>query len=158
MLFRSLNPTTGAQIWKYTPTDMPALSTLAVAQNNRGVAYGQGLIFDARTDAKLVALNAKTGAVAWEATVDLPSNEASMSLAPQYIVANGGKQPEVLVGVTVSEAGVRGHLDAYDSATGQVVLIWVALIFAAAFRWLRALAHTPEPARLWTRTGDGGAS
>jgi PQQ-dependent dehydrogenase (methanol/ethanol family) len=118
----ALNPATGKQIWRYQPSDMPSLSTLANTINNRGVAYGQGLIFDARLDAKLVALDAKTGAVAWEATVDLPSNEASMSLAPQYIVANGGTQPEVLVGVTLGEAGVRGHLDAYNPATGK--LLW----------------------------------
>jgi PQQ-dependent dehydrogenase (methanol/ethanol family) len=118
----ALNPATGAQLWKYTPTDMPALSTLPFAINNRGVAYGQGLIFDARMDAKLVALNAKTGKVAWEATVDLPSNEAGMTLAPQYIVANGGKQAEVIVGVVLGEAGVRGHLDAYDATTGK--LLW----------------------------------
>jgi glucose dehydrogenase len=116
----ALNPTTGKQIWKYQPSDMPPLSTLANTINNRGVAYGQGLIFDARLDAKLVALDAKTGAVAWEATVDLPSNQASMSLAPQYIRVNGGTQPEVLVGVTLGEAGVRGHLDAYNPATGKL--------------------------------------
>jgi quinohemoprotein ethanol dehydrogenase len=117
----ALNPTTGKQLWKYTPTDMPPLSTIAFPVNNRGVAYGQGLIFDARIDAKLVALNAKTGAVAWEATVDLPSNEAGMTLAPQYIVTNGGKQPEVLVGI-YGDWGARGHLDAYDAATGK--LLW----------------------------------
>jgi PQQ-dependent dehydrogenase (methanol/ethanol family) len=118
----ALNPTTGAQIWKYAPTDMPALSTLAYAINNRGVAYGQGLIFDARMDAKLVALNSHTGKVVWETAVDLPSNEAGMTLAPQYIRANGGTQPEVLVGVTLGDAGVRGHLDAYNPATGK--LLW----------------------------------
>jgi PQQ-dependent dehydrogenase (methanol/ethanol family) len=118
----ALNPTTGAQIWKYTPTDMPPLSTLAYTINNRGVAYGQGLIFDARMDAKLVALNSHTGKVVWETTVDLPSNKAGMTLAPQYIRANGGTQPEVIVGVTLGEAGVRGHLDAYNPATGK--LLW----------------------------------
>jgi PQQ-dependent dehydrogenase (methanol/ethanol family) len=118
----ALNPTTGAQIWKYTPTDMPPLSTLAVPANNRGVAYGQGLIFDARMDAKLVALNSHTGKVVWETAVDLPSNEAGMTLAPQFIRANGGTQPEVIVGVTLGDSGVRGHLDAYDPATGK--LLW----------------------------------
>jgi quinohemoprotein ethanol dehydrogenase len=118
----ALNPTTGAQIWKYTPTDMPPLSTLPYAVNNRGVGYGQGLIFDARMDAKLVALNAKTGKVVWETAVDLPSNEAGMTLAPQFIRANGGTQPEVIVGVIFGEAGVRGHLDAYNPATGK--LLW----------------------------------
>ena len=40
----ALNPTTGAQIWHYHPTDMPKISTLPVCCNNdnRGVAYGRG--------------------------------------------------------------------------------------------------------------------
>src|SRR6202041_2588348 len=92
----ALNPTTGKQIWHYKPTDMPKISTLPVCCNNdnRGVAYGMGLIFNARLDAKLVALNAKTGAVVWETAVDLPSNMASMTLAPQFIGASEGKVTE----------------------------------------------------------------
>jgi tight adherence protein B len=50
------------------------------------------------------------------------------------------------------------YLTAYDSATGQVVLLWVALIFAAAFRWLRALARTPEDSRLFTVTEASSAA
>src|SRR6202142_89596 len=98
----ALNSTTGKQIWHYSPSDMPKISTLPVCCNNdnRGVAYGEGLIFDARLDAKLVALNAKTGAVVWKTIVDLPSNNAGMTLAPQFIGASAGTIPEVLVGVT----------------------------------------------------------
>src|SRR6202012_1441571 len=94
----ALNPTTGKQIWHYTPSDMAKISTLPVCCNNdnRGVAYGMGLVFDARLDAKLVALNAKTGAVVWETAVDLPSNMASMTLAPQFIGASSGTVPEVI--------------------------------------------------------------
>jgi quinohemoprotein ethanol dehydrogenase len=120
----ALNPTTGKQIWHYTPNDMAKISTLPVCCNNdnRGVAYGMGLVFDARLDAKLVALNAKTGAVVWETAVDLPSNMASMTLAPQFIGASSGTVPEVIVGVSGSDFGVRGHLDAYSPTTGK--LLW----------------------------------
>ena len=120
----ALNPTTGAQIWHYHPSDMAKISTLAVCcgNNNRGVAYGEGLIFDARLDAKLVALNAKTGKAVWEATVDLPSNGAGMTLAPQFIRAGEGAIPEVLVGVSGGDNGARCHLDAYNPATGK--LLW----------------------------------
>src|ERR1700733_2316753 len=120
----ALNPTTGAQIWHYHPADMPALSTLPICCNrdNRGVAYGQGLIFDARLDATLVALNAKTGAVVWKTTVDLPNNGASITLAPQFIRVSEGTVPEVLVGVAGGDEAVRGHLDAYNPATGK--LLW----------------------------------
>jgi quinohemoprotein ethanol dehydrogenase len=113
----ALNAATGKQIWAYHPTDMPAPSTLPICCNNdnRGVAYGDGLIFNARLDANLVALNAKTGAVVWKTTVDLPSNGASMTIAPQ-IVENA-----VVVGVSGAEFGVRGHVDAYDQHSGALV-------------------------------------
>jgi quinohemoprotein ethanol dehydrogenase len=120
----ALNPTTGNQLWAYHPTDMPKISTLPVCCNNdnRGVAYGMGMIFNARLDANLVALNAKTGAVVWKTQVDLSSNGAGMTLAPLYIGANNGTQPELIVGVTGGEFAARGHLDAYNPATGK--LLW----------------------------------
>jgi quinohemoprotein ethanol dehydrogenase len=120
----ALNPTTGAQIWHYHPGDMVKISTLPVCCNNdnRGVGYGEGLIFDARLDANLVALNAKTGAVVWKTQVDLPSSGATMTLAPQFIGASAGTVAEVIVGVSGAEEGVRGHLDAYAPATGK--LLW----------------------------------
>src|SRR6204780_3649262 len=120
----ALNAVTGKQIWAYHPTDMAKISTLPVCCNNdnRGVAYGEGLIFDARLDAQLVALNAKTGAVVWKTQVDTASNGAGMTLAPQFIGAGMGTIPEVLVGVTGGEFAVRGHLDAYNPSTGK--LLW----------------------------------
>jgi alcohol dehydrogenase (cytochrome c) len=120
----ALNPTTGAQIWHYNPaSDMPALSTLSICcgLDNRGVAVGGGLVFDARLDSNLVALNAKTGAVVWKTLVDISSNGSAMTLAPQYVVNSAGAA-EVLVGVTGGEYGIRGHLDAYAAATGK--LLW----------------------------------
>src|SRR3984957_17307171 len=98
----ALNPITGVQIWHYHPSDMPAISTLAVCCNNdnRGVAYGAGLIFNARLDGQLVALVAKTGKVAWQTIVDAATNGASMTLAPQYIGAGEGTVPEGIVGVS----------------------------------------------------------
>jgi quinohemoprotein ethanol dehydrogenase len=114
----ALHAVTGKQIWAYHPTDMPALSSLPICCNNdnRGVAVGKGKVFNARLDATLVALDAKSGNVVWKTTVDLPSNGASITLAPQFA------DNKVIVGVSGAEYGVRGHLDAYDPDTGK--LIW----------------------------------
>jgi quinohemoprotein ethanol dehydrogenase len=119
----ALNPATGAQIWHYAPTDMPKISTLPVCCNNdnRGVGYGMGLIFDARLDGKLVALNAKTGVVVWSTVVDTAANGATMTLAPQFIGASMGTVPEVIVGVSGADEGVRGHVDAYSPSTGKML-------------------------------------
>jgi alcohol dehydrogenase (cytochrome c) len=120
----ALNAVTGKQIWAYHPTDMVKISTLPVCCNNdnRGVAVGGGLVFNARLDANLVALNASTGKVVWTTAVDSPAKGATMTLAPQYISASSGTVPEVLVGVSGAEFGARGHLDAYNPATGK--LLW----------------------------------
>jgi len=120
----ALSATTGAQIWAYHPTDMPSIATLPVCCNrdNRGVALGGGMVFDARLDGMLVALNAKTGAVVWKTSVDTAANGAGMTLAPQYIGASAGTVPEVLVGTTGGEYAARGHLDAYNPTTGK--LLW----------------------------------
>jgi quinohemoprotein ethanol dehydrogenase len=121
----ALVATTGKAFWHYSPaSDMPKISTLPVCCNNdnRGVAYGGGLVFDARLDAVLVALDAKTGKEVWQTRVDSPSDGATMTLAPQYIGASEGKVPEVIVGVSGADEGVRGHLDAYNPTTGK--LLW----------------------------------
>src|ERR1700733_3678148 len=123
----ALNPTTGKQIWKYTAFDTPTVSALLNPSGriNRGVAYGQGLVFIGRLDATLVALNAKTGAVVWKTTVDPTINPyAYLTAAPQFINASngaGGTVPEVLIGVS-SDAGARCHVDAYSPTTGK--LLW----------------------------------
>ena len=79
------------------------------------------MVFDARLDGKLVALNAKTGAVVWSTVVDTAANGAGMTLAPQFIGASMGTVPEVIVGVTGGEFAVRGHLDAYSPTTGKML-------------------------------------
>jgi alcohol dehydrogenase (cytochrome c) len=113
----ALEAATGKQLWAYHPKDLPKLSTLPICCNNdnRGVAVGNGKVFDARLDATLVALDAKTGKTVWKTTVDVPSNGASMTLAPQFA------ENKVIVGVSGAEYGVRGHLDAYDADTGKLV-------------------------------------
>ena len=113
----ALDAATGKQIWAYHPTDMAAPSTLPICCNNdnRGVAYSEGKIFNARLDGNLVALNAATGKVMWKTAVDLPGNGASMTIAPQIV------ENKVVVGVSGAEFAVRGHVDAYEQATGKLV-------------------------------------
>ena len=112
----ALNAATGAQQWAYHPSDMPPLSQLNICcgQNSRGVAYGDGMIFLARLDDKLVALNAKTGAVAWETTVADSKANYTMTMAPQF--ADG----EVIVGTAGADEGTRGQVVAYDALTGNL--------------------------------------
>jgi quinohemoprotein ethanol dehydrogenase len=115
----ALNPTTGKQIWHYTSPN---------PGSSKGVVYGEGLLFYGQGnafgpgDANLVALNAKTGALVWKTLADpnSPTNKAEITITPQFIRAGG--VPEVIVSPSYGDFGVRGHVDAYNAATGK--LLW----------------------------------
>ena len=66
-------------------------------------------------DAHLVALDAKTGAVRWDAEVADYKVGHSITGAP---IAIDGK---VLTGISGGEAGIRGFVDAYDAKSGKRV-------------------------------------
>jgi lanthanide-dependent methanol dehydrogenase len=104
----------GRIIWKYEPKQDPnVIPVMCCDTVNRGVAYGDGMIFLHQADTTLVALDAKTGAVKWQAKDGDPSKGATGTSAP-LVVKN-----EVLVGVSGGEFGVRGYVTAYDISTGK---------------------------------------
>ena len=51
----------------------------------------------------------------------------------------------------------RPYLADYDTATGQIILLWVAGIIAAALRWFKSLAVIPTAQRLWTHRIEAGS-
>ena len=73
---------TGKIKWRYEP-EMPNdyFSTVCCGMDNRGVAYANGRIFFGRLDAKMEALDAKTGAVKWQ----------EKSIRPGALMAADGK-------------------------------------------------------------------
>jgi len=113
----ALDAATGQLKWLYNP-EQPSLEDLAICcgQTNRGVAVGQGKVFIGQLDANLVALDAATGKVVWKTPVDDWHKKWTETMAPQYV---DGK---VLIGASGGEFEVRGHLSAYDAATGK--LLW----------------------------------
>jgi quinohemoprotein ethanol dehydrogenase len=111
----ALDAATGDLKWTYSPEDMPSLSDLAICcgQANRGVAVGDGKVFIGRLDAKLVALDADSGEVAWEATVADWREKWTETMAPLFV---DGK---VIIGASGGEFLRRGFVDAYDADTGE---------------------------------------
>jgi PQQ-dependent dehydrogenase (methanol/ethanol family) len=106
----------GRIIWKYEPKQDPnVIPVMCCDTVNRGVAYGNGKIILAQADAMVVALDAKTGAVAWKVKNGDPGAGATMTSSPLVIKDN------VIVGISGGEFGVRGHITAYDLATGKMV-------------------------------------
>jgi alcohol dehydrogenase (cytochrome c) len=108
----ALDAVTGDPIWKYDhplPDDM----RVCCGPTNRGVAIADDNVFMATLDARLVALNRKTGAVAWNVKIEDYANGYSSTVAP--LVVKG----KVIVGIAGGEYGVQGFIDAYDVKTGE---------------------------------------
>jgi alcohol dehydrogenase (cytochrome c) len=111
----ALNAKTGEQIWHYKH-DMGPITVYCCGPNNRGVAVSGDKVYLGTLDDKLVALDAKTGKVAWSKDIADPSLGYSETMAPTVI---DGK---VLIGTNGGEYGIRGFVKAFDANTGD--LLW----------------------------------
>jgi len=106
----------GQIVWKYEPKQDPnVIPVMCCDTVNRGVAYGDGMIFLHQADTNLVALDAKTGKEIWKVADGDPAKGETGTSAPMVI------KNLVLVGNSGGEFGVVGHVTAYDSKTGKQV-------------------------------------
>lgn len=103
-------------IWRYEPKQDPnVIPVMCCDTVNRGVAYGDGKIFLHQADTSLVALDAKTGQVAWTAKNGDPGKGETGTSAPLVV------KDKVLIGISGGEFGVQAHMSAYDIKTGKLV-------------------------------------
>ena len=107
----ALDAASGEQRWRYQ-RDLPE-DLSQMHPTNRGVALYGKLVFMATADCYLVALDATTGDVVWEAEVEDYGRGYYMTLAP--LVAEG----KVMVGVSGGEFGIRGFVAAFDAMSGE---------------------------------------
>ncbi len=111
----AIDAATGEEYWHYKHK-MGPITTFCCGPNNRGVAIEGDRLFMGTLDAKLVALDAKTGKLLWETQIADPEKGYSETMAPAVI---DGK---VLIGTNGGEYGVRGFVKAFNSADGK--LLW----------------------------------
>ena len=109
----ALNAKTGEQYWHYKHK-MGPITTYCCGPNNRGVAVYGDKVYMATLDAKLVALDAKTGSLLWETEIADPELGYSETMAPTAV---DGK---ILIGTNGGEYGIRGFVRAYDAETGKL--------------------------------------
>ena len=121
----AIDATTCQERWKYIPQllNMPLLP-LCCAFVNRGVAFGDGKVFIAQLDARLVALDQNNGDVVWNVpatgvATDSGRNGYSESMAPQFFKP-ANADGLVIAGVSGGEYQGRGRVTAFDSATGAI--------------------------------------
>ncbi len=106
---------TGKLLWQYKANLDPFEVRPCCGWNGRGVAIGEGKIFLGRIDAKLVALDQKTGKVAWSIQAALPKEGYAIAQAPLYY------DGLVVTGFAGSDMGIRGRMTAYDAKDGHQV-------------------------------------
>lgn len=110
----AVDAATGKELWRFNTTGNSTLK-LCCGPNNRGVAVSNGRVFVATLDARVIALDAKTGQMAWQTRAADGGRGYSFTMAP--LVADG----KVIVGVAGGEFEIRGFVDAYDEKTGKRV-------------------------------------
>ncbi len=111
----AIDAVTGEEYWHYKHK-MGPITTFCCGPNNRGVAIDGGTLFMGTLDAKLVALDAKTGKLLWETQIADPDKGYSETMAPAVV---DGK---VLIGTNGGEYGIRGFVKAFDAKDGK--LLW----------------------------------
>ncbi|KQT18779.1 MAG: lanthanide-dependent methanol dehydrogenase XoxF5 [Bradyrhizobium sp.] len=103
-------------VWKYEPKQDPnVIPVMCCDTVNRGLAYGDGKIILHQADTNLVALDAKTGQVAWSATNGNPAKGETGTSSALVV------KDKVMVGISGGEFGVQCHLTAYDLKSGKQV-------------------------------------
>jgi lanthanide-dependent methanol dehydrogenase len=106
----------GRIIWKYEPKQDPnVIPVMCCDTVNRGPAYADGKIFLHQADTTLVALDAKTGNVAWSVKNGDPAKGETGTSSPMVF------KDKVIVGISGGEFGVRGSVTAYNMKDGKRV-------------------------------------
>jgi quinohemoprotein ethanol dehydrogenase len=153
----AIDARTGKQIWSYDPKVPKEWGQKACCDVvNRGVAVYKGKVYVATLDARLVALDAATGKVAWEERTTDKDKPYTITGAPRIV--NG----RVVIGNGGSEYGVRGYVSAYDAESGK--LAWRTYTVpgdpAKPFESeaIEEAAKTWKGADRWLKQGAGGTS
>ncbi|MFN2400308.1 MAG: pyrroloquinoline quinone-dependent dehydrogenase [Gemmatimonadaceae bacterium] len=107
---------TGKEIWRYE--HKLGTQIYCCGPNNRGVAISHNTVYMATLDARLVALDAKTGKVQWDIEIADPAAGYSETMAPLVI------GDMVIIGTSGAEYGIRGFVRAYNKSTGALIWNW----------------------------------
>lgn len=116
----AFNAKDGRLLWKHDTPIPPSVQF-------KGVAYGDGMIYYGTADARIVALDAKTGELKWSTLIGdegLKRGEgegiAALTITGQYIsgaptYVNG----KIITGMSNGDFGIRGRVVALDARSGK---------------------------------------
>lgn len=115
----ALNAVTGEELWTFTPElDMQIAREVCCDWANRGLAVAQGpdrtLVIVGAIDGTLYALDAETGAVAWQVDTIIDHERAYTSTGAPEVAGN-----LVIIGNAGAEYDTRGYVTAYHVDDGE---------------------------------------
>ena len=113
----AVDAATGRQYWRYNH-ELPDDLRICCGRNNRGVAILGETLYMSTLDARLVAIDARTGNLVWNTEVADYRSGYSKTAAPLIV------KDKVVTGIAGGEFGISGFIDSYDAATGS--LYWRA--------------------------------
>jgi alcohol dehydrogenase (cytochrome c) len=108
----ALDAVSGRIVWTYTAQPSEGRSG---PRKPIGLAAGFGLIYIASSDHHLVALDQRTGRETWNVEISDPRQCGCGPGAAPLLVKD-----KVVLGVSSSDSGHRGYLDAFDARTGKL--------------------------------------
>jgi quinohemoprotein ethanol dehydrogenase len=124
----ALSIDTGEILWSYAAHIDGGITSVCCGWNNKGVALSEDKVFLGRLDGQLVALDRKTGAVAWAVQAERWQDNFSITSAPVYVnLATAlpstlpGASGLVITGFAGGDRGTRGRVKAYDAKDGRLV-------------------------------------
>jgi alcohol dehydrogenase (cytochrome c) len=103
---------TGETLWSYQSGLKETDALVCCGWVSRGVGMGDGKIYIGQLDSKLVALDQKTGKVAWTVQAADPKVGYSFTAAPLYY------DGMVIIGNAGGDMGTRGRMRAFNAKTG----------------------------------------
>jgi alcohol dehydrogenase (cytochrome c) len=110
----ALNAATGKTLWTYAYKPDPAAKNCC-GRLTRGLAILGDTIFLASFDARMIAIDARTGKELWNTKAGDPKDGMAFTHAPLVI------KDKVIAGTAGGEFGVRGFIGAWDVKTGKEV-------------------------------------
>jgi alcohol dehydrogenase (cytochrome c) len=106
----------GKQLWHYEPK--LGTTIFCCGPNNRGVALSGDKLYLATLDARLIAIDKKSGEPVWQTDIADPEFGYSETLAPTVY------KNMVILGISGAEYGIRGFVSAYDKDSGKLIWRW----------------------------------
>ena len=108
----ALDAATGRSFWTFSH-EPSADARTCCGRVNRGVAILGDTLYMGTLDARLLAVDAKSGKFVWDAKVADPAGGYSITMAPVVV------KDKVLIGTAGGDMGIRGRVAAFDARTGK---------------------------------------